>query len=555
MRTLWKMSSGLLAALLPALLLGCASTATQQQGTAEQTTRIQANLRIAERLTETASQQSLTQLSGLVTTEELKGQAGVAELGAFAGRLWKSLYPELPSPFPSVLTSDTGSLAESAPADSKFFQAIGPALSLLAPGPVPDDAAAANMLSGITTADGINSDSVLPPYLHALLLARQQSQEDAIRPWYEECLRRDSTFYPAKLGVIDAAIDQGTAATEMPVLTKYAGELPTPSADQTATARILLAAGQPQQAADAAAQALLTAPDSTDLLIIRAKAFEAMGNWYQALSILDALLNIAPGNGDALSMKATILFEKAGDPDGAMKVLSDAEGKFPGDPSFPELRGRIMLARGNIVGGEAALQDALKIDPRRVSTLALLARTSAGAGRWQQADGYLQRIPERDRNAELLQLGWRIAMGLEGYDRALSFADSLEKTGVGDSGLLFRVRTLVAARRTQDAKEQATSDLKNATTPAVRATLYVLRAQAERQAGDDETTTLADLRSALLENPDDRSALLAVADVLSSAREYRRALGYLKHALELAPEDADIKARISTAARLGGLEH
>ena len=548
----WKMSGLLAVSLFMAFLVGCAGT--QTQGGSEAQTRIQANLRIADRLTEVASQQSLTKLSELVATDELKVQPGVAELGAFAGRLWASLYPEVQNPFPSPATPATGSLSDSAPAGSKFFQTIGPALSLLAPGPVPDDASAARISAALAAADDINNDSILPPYLHALLLARQRSAEDAIRPWYEECLRRDPSFYPAKRGVIEAAIEQGTAASELPALTKEAEELPTPAAAQTAKAQILLAAGQPQQAADAAAQALIAAPDSTDLLILRARAFEAMGDWYQALSILDAVLSINPNNGDALSLKATILFEKAGDPDGAMRILSGAESKFPNDPSFPELRGRIMLARGNVVQGEAALERALTLDPNRVSTLALLAGTSAGAERWSEADGYLQRIPERDRTPDLLRLGWRIAMGLEDYDRALSFADSIEKAGSGDALLLFRVRTLVAARRTQDTKEQTTTDLKTATTPAVRATLYVLRSQAERQAGEDDSVVLADLRSAILENPDDRDALLAIADVLSKAREYRRALGYLKHALELAPEDADIKARISTTSRLAGLE-
>jgi tetratricopeptide (TPR) repeat protein len=461
------------------------------------------------------------------------------------------MYPELPNPY----TASAGSLAEAIPAGSRFFLQVGPALALLAPGPVPDDDHSASILSGLTKADNLNGDSVLPPYLQAILLERQGKTAETTRSLYEECLRRDSSFYPAKRGIIEAAIVQGTAAAELPLLMKYASELPTPVAVQTATARILLAAGQPQQAASAAAKALLLAPDSSDLLILRAKAIDAAGDWYQALSILDALLTLAPGNGSALAMKATILFEKAGNPDGAMKILSEVEEKFPDDPAFPELRGKILLARGNSTEGEAALAEALKLDPTRVSTLTLLAGAATRAGRWQEAAEYLQRIPERQRSAEQYELGWQIAMELADYEQALGFAQSLEKTPGGDDALLFRVRTLVAANRPQEAQQQATADLKAATTRAVRGSLYVLRAQASRQAGHNEAAILDDLRSALRENPDDRDALLAIADSLSSTHEYRKALAYLKHAEELSPGDADLRARVSEATRLAESEN
>ena len=538
-------SSRMSCVLLAAVLAGCAGAPKTDQA-AERASRIQADLSSAVRLVEIARTGSLTSAAQLLTGQELKGETAAADLSVFASRLWVSLYPELQDPLPGATP---GALADSAPASSKFFAAIGPALSLLTAGPVPDDDHAAGILDGLTTADDLNADSILPPYLRALLLERQGRPADAIRPLYEECLHRDPSFYPAKLGIINAAIDQGTAAAELPLLTKYAGELPTAAAQQTAMARISLAAGKQGEAADAAAHALLLAPDSSDLLLLRAKAFEDMGDWYQALSILDSLATIAPNNAAAQAERATILFEKAGNPDGAMKILSEVEPKFPNDPAFPELRGRILLARGNSVEGEAALQAALRLDPTRASTLALLAGAAARAGRWQEADGYLQRVPERQRTPELLKVGWQISMQLADYDGALAYAGTLEKAG-GDESLLFRVRTLVAAGKAKDAQELATADLLTVKTPEVRGSLYFLRATAARQAGAGDDAVLADLRAALKENPDDGEALLAIADALSSGHEYRKALAYLKHAQELSPDDADIRARVSEAARL-----
>ncbi|MGO9413053.1 MAG: tetratricopeptide repeat protein [Spirochaetia bacterium] len=541
-----------LAVLSTALLAGCAS-GPNQESAAERLSRIQANLRVAESLTETASAQSLTKATQILSMADLTGEPETLELSTFGGRLWSSLYPDLPNPYEAGgQVASSGSLADAAPAGSQFFQQLRPALALLSPGPVPDDSHASDMGSGLSAADNINPDSVLPPYLRAVLLSRQGKPADSVRPLYEECLRRDRAFYPAKLGVIETAIAQGTAASDLALLTKYAGELPTPLAQQTETARILLAAGQPQLAADAAARALLLAPGTPDLLLLRASAFDAMGDWYQELYMLDALLTVAPTNADALARKATVLFEKAGNPDGAMKILSEAEPKFPEDAAFPELRGRILLSRGNSAEGEAALARALTLDPNRVSTLALLAGAAARAGRWQEAEGYLQRVPEQDRDVETLQVAWQIAMNLADYEQALTIAQTLEKRRGGDEALLYHVRTLLAANRSREAADLATSDLQNVKTPAVRASLFFLRAQASHQAGDAPEAGLADLRAALRENPDDLETLLAIADTLSGGGEYRKALAYLKHAQELSPEDADIRARVNNATRLAG---
>ena len=227
-----------------------------------------------------------------------------------------------------------------------------------------------------------------------------------------------------------------------------------------------------------------------------------------------------------------------------MKMATEAQSKFPNDPAFPELRGRILLARGNSVEGDAALEQALTLDPMRVSTLSVLADSAARAERWQEAAGYLERIPDWQRSAEILQLGWQISIKLGDYDKALALAQANEKKAGGEPSLLLRVRTLVAAGRSTEAKDLAAADLRTATMPSVRASLYLLRALAEGQAGADEGTILADLRSALLENPDDPEALLAMADELSAVHEYHKALGYLKRAQELSPDDAAIRARV-----------
>ena len=525
-----------------AFLAGCSTTPAKSaaQEAAERDARVQANLRAATQDLEVSTAASLAGAAEILAREEARSTTAGAALADFGGRLYSSLYADLQNPFPP----QAGSSSQSVPEGSKFFQEIGPALSLLTQGQVPDDETAGDLFDRLTNADDLNRDSVLPPYLRAILLQRQRRPPMSVRQNYEECLRRDSSFYPAKMGIIQTVIDEGTAQSQISSLLKYAGELPSPAASQAATVRIYLAAGQPRKAADAAARALLLSPDSSQLIVLRARAFEDMGDWYQAMSILDGRLRVRPDDSQAIAMKARLLFEKAGNPDAAMKMATEAQSKFPNDPAFPELRGRILLARGNSVEGDAALEQALTLDPMRVSTLSVLADSAARAERWQEAAGYLERIPDWQRSAEILQLGWQISIKLGDYDKALALAQANEKKAGGEPSLLLRVRTLVAAGRSTEAKDLAAADLRTATMPSVRASLYLLRALAEGQAGADEGTILADLRSALLENPDDPEALLAMADELSAVHEYHKALGYLKRAQELSPDDAAIRARV-----------
>ncbi len=533
-----------------AVLAGCAGAPGGASGAApvEHAVQTPPTTETAEQQMETATVSSLTEAAKTLAAGNIKETPAAVRLQAFGGLLFARLYPELQNPFPPA-----GSPAESA-SQWQFFQDVDPALSLLAPGPPPDDQQASTITTGLDAAEAANARSILPPYLRAVLFRRQGRPAQTIQPLYEECLRRDPSFYPAKVGLIQAAIDEGRAVDDEQALMKLATELPSPAAIQGATARILFAVGRPEQAADAAAHALLEAPGSTDLLLLRAQASAAMGDWYRSLSLLDSLLGIDPGARVALALKATLLFEKAGNPDAAMQIASRGETEFPHDAAFPELRGRVFLSRGNVDEGEKELAAALLLDPERVSVLALLARSAAAGERWQEAAAYVERIPERRRNPDVLRLAWQIAMKLSDYDRAQTLAQELREKDSRDSRLVFSVRTLLAAGKPVEARDLATSDLRAVTAPDVRASLHVLRALAARQAGGDTDAELQDLRAALLENPDDREALLAVADALAAAGDYRKALAYLKHAQELSPDDASVRARVNDMSRRASSE-
>lgn len=527
------------AAILAALVLaGCATTSGPRPGTPEKKAAVLAQ---ALRLTETASPVSLTEAAGVLASQEVAGLPNTEELITLGDALFRQLYPDLNDPFPAGMPPLSNGGADA----SEFFARIVPAITLLfSAGPL-DAAQGTDLNARLAAAEGLNPASVLPPYLRGLLLQREGGAGSAAaRSQFEECLRRAPSFYPAAGRIIDSAIAGGTAASELPLLEKLASSLPTAPLRFSALARAALAAGQPQRAADAAAQGQLAAPDDPGFVLLRAQAFEALGDWYQSLWLLDMILRLHPDHAAAAFMKARLLYDKQRDSENAIGVLLDAEMRFPSDASFPELRGRILLETGRSDEGVAALTRALSLEPGRISTLTLLLKQAVQTRSWTRASSLLAQIPEQARTPEHLQLGWQTASSMGDHALAITYAEALARVTPGAQPLVLKARSMVAAGRASEAMQVVTQAMAVADTPALRGELYVIRSTA------GSADPLRDLRSALLEDPNSVEALLAISDLLAKQKEYRKAMEYAKRALGLSPENPGIKQRALDLERL-----
>jgi tetratricopeptide (TPR) repeat protein len=535
------------AVLMAALILGGCATAPKVD-TRENSAR--ALLDQAARLIEAASLRDLGHAATILSSPALDGSHKAEALSSLAADIFQKLYPEASSPFPRAVTS----AVRDATNESAFFLVLTPCFTLLAPGGALEDTAASDLKARLASADRLNQGSVLPPYLQGILIQRQSGDPKAARARYEESLRRGPDFYPA--GVKIAQIILGGAdgdrddagrgdsdvrassafipAAELPLLERLADLLPTPTLRFAALARADLAAGQPQAAADAAARGLLLAPEDPGFFFLRAEAFEALGNWYQSLSIVDTLLKLRPDQPRAALMKARLLYEKQQNGEQAIAVLYDAEKRFPSDASFPELRGKILVETGRSDEGVAALTEALTLEPGRVSTLTLLLRQAVQTKSWTRASQLLAQIPEKEMSADILRTGWLVATNLGDFPQAVLSAQALERLQAGARPMALEARSLVAAGALGKAMEVVMRALAAADTPALRAELLTIRATA----GSDDP--MRDLRYALLVDPENQEALSAISDLFAQQQDWRKAAAYARQASELSPQDASL---------------
>jgi len=483
-----------------------------------------------------------------------KGAADAEAAGAAADALLRGLYPGAVGAAPGA---GGGAVRPTAlQIADPFLQRVASALVLLDPGPALDDAKAAVLEQKLTEAASLRPESPLPPYLSGVLLQKRPAPPTEARRPFEEALKRLPTFAPAAAELLNTVIASGTAAKELPLL-QHLASIPATAAERyEALVRAYLAAGQPGMAADAAARGLLESPDDASgaaqrvhFAMLRATTLQASGDWYQALSVLEALLKLQPGLPEAVIARARILHEEGeNDPD-ALAVLAEGEARNPQDAAFPELKARILLDGGRTGEAVAALQHALEIDPHRASVLTLLASVSARAGSWDEASSWLEKIPQQARGLEEARLAWQVATALGNHEKALAEAKRLFRaTGSADS-LALEARSMIAAGRPAEALVVIDHALL-AMTPAapLASELHYLRSRA----GSDDP--LRDLRTALRENPDNPEALEAISDALAAQKDYRKAMEYARRASALDPANADLARKAAELQKMAAAE-
>jgi tetratricopeptide (TPR) repeat protein len=469
------------------------------------------------------------------------GNAGAADAraaGAAADALLRGLYPQADG----SAAAGAGTRLSGAPPTDPFLERIVPALDLLDPGAAVDDQKALGLKKKLAEAAALKADSPLPPYLAGVLLQRTSAPTSERRSQFEEALKRLPSFVPAAVQLMDTIVSSGAAAKELPLLQRLAMILPSSAERYEALARVDLAAGQPGMAADAAARGLLEAPEGAPgdaprvrFAVLRAAALEASGDWYQAMSVLDALLRLDPGLTEAALAKARILHEKAQNDADALALLAASAAADPKSAAVPELKARILLDAGRSQEAEVELRHAHDLDPESVGVLTLLASVSAKAGQWADAASWLAQIPRSALGPEQVRLAWRVDTAQEEHEKALGDARLLfQATGSVDA-LALEARSMIAAGRPADALVVIDHALlAQEPSAALASELHTLRARA----GSDDP--LRDLRSALRENPDNVEALEAISDVLAAQKDYRKAAEYARRASVLDPSNAGL---------------
>ncbi len=395
----------------------------------------------------------------------------------------------------------------------------------------------------IKRAQNLNPTSFIPHYLKSLVYRRENTTGDEILS-LQNTLKIYPEYYPAKLRLAEILLTTGKKENTAKAL-KFLLEVQKKRLEDTDFLKLLAEAyidnGMYREASVTVARAIILSPQDTSLLLLRGSLLEKEGEWEKALKVFNLVLLKEEENKKALLEKARVL-SKLGKNREALHLLYTAEKKYPGDPSFPELRGSILLSESKDDEGLKALNKALKIDPGRVSTLRLLLKNAIKMKRWMQGAIYLSRILEKSNREEDLFMAYTVFKNLGDTDQTLTYAEKLYKRKTKEEYVYYYADALHANGKDKEALLVIDKNLKGLKNPKVKSNLYLLKGLIVKN--KDREKALKFFRHALFENPNNFEALLQISYIYISKNQLRRASLYLKQAVRLRPNSPGLKIQL-----------
>mgnify|MGYP005849255605 CR=1 FL=1 len=216
----------------------------------------------------------------------------------------------------------------------------------------------AEALSVLAEAARLGPHSPLPDYARAQILMRQNRPQEALAA-FDAALARDPELVPARLG----------------------------------KGGVLLGQGRPRDAIPEFEHALARVPNEVNALLGLGMARQAEGDAVGAEAAFRAVLARTPQHPIALNNLAWLTVERGGDLDEAVRWAEAAVTALPNDPSVITTLGWVRRARGELPQAEAALAQAVTLQPN-ADRLTRLAMVRAAMGRRDEALADLRRALE-----------------------------------------------------------------------------------------------------------------------------------------------------------------
>jgi len=500
-------------------------------------------------LTETGTLSSMLQAVELIRSRELSASEFGRTMSGINTVLIKLIYPDSPARLPNIdfpqtsnytriiREAERGVYVQPAPASNDFFEHILPFLAI---NDQTEAAVLANILRDVEKAQVLRPNSVLPPLFQGIIHQREGrfgQAERAFRQAYEisdEC-------YPARIGF----------------------------------ARAVRIAGNPQEAINILSELIVRYPDSTQIKRERAICYYENRDLSRALSAIDEILQLEPRDGELLLIKAAILLEQGqysqsnASLDSYASINSNnrtylflrariqAEGNRNRDSALNYLRSilrvnpddsqALVYAAGLLIEsqrpeeqseGREMLERLRQTNGSSVEVLSLSLRDAVQRERWQEAQGYLNRIFAVRRTAQDLTDAYNVERGLGNNARALAFARELyDRDNSNHDYAAVYISALIASGRRDEASRILESRLNSASGGQIKSRYYFLRSRLQT----NQEEVLNSLRSSLFEDPRNLDALIAIFEIYHNRREERRAVYYLKQVLAIAPEHPVLK--------------
>jgi tetratricopeptide (TPR) repeat protein len=364
--------------------------------------------------------------------------------------------------------------------------------------------------------------------------------------YYRRALELADSCYPAELGLTRIMIRRGQAEEALPRLNRLNALYPRSPDILGILSEAYFAMGVYDQALSIVTDALIPVPDNISLLFLRGRILERMGRLDQASRILSIVERALPNDPDVILLRVR-LDRAAGDNSKALGLIRRAYEMYPQREDIQSVYGELLIATGDAQGGREVLNRQVaavgaESPGLSLDSLDILLRDAIASRMWHEAEGYSNRILEHRRDLDDLLHAREIALAQSNASLVLTLETELFQRFAQDPGVeMIRIRSLIQRGQLIQARELIQASLSAAGSFSRRSTLYYLLSLTL----STETEKIEALRNALLEDLENKDALVELSRIYAGRRDFRNALRYLRQAVQLDPRDQALQRELS----------
>jgi tetratricopeptide (TPR) repeat protein len=499
-------------------------------------------------LTETGILSSMLDAIEIIRSRELSASEFGRTMSGINTILIKLIYPDSPARLPPVDLPQTsnytkiireaekGVYVPPAANSNDFFEHV---LTFLAVNDQTESATLANILKNIEKAQSLRHNSVLPLLFQGLIHQREGRHSQA-EQFFMQAYAISDECYPARIGIARARRNLRKPQEALAILAELIVRYPDSLQIKKERAICYYENNDLSRALPAIDEILQADPRDGEIILIKASILLEQGQYSQSNATLDSYASINSNDRTYLFLRARIQAEGNRNRDSALNYLRSILRNGDDTEVLVYAAGLLMESQRteDQTEGREMLERLRKTNSSSVEVLSLSVKDAIQRERWQEAQGYLNRILVIRRTAQDLTDAYNVERGLGNNARALTFARELyDRDNANHDYAAVYIAALISSGRKDEASRMIESRITSASSGLVKSRYFYLRSRLQT----NQEEALNNLRSSLFEDPRNLDALIATFEIYHNRREERRAVYYLKQALAIAPDHPLLK--------------
>ncbi|WP_461245835.1 tetratricopeptide repeat protein [Treponema sp. R6D11] len=527
-------------------------TEKKEKNTKKQSNNNQPSGSLAEEirgLTETGILSSMVQAVELIRNRDLSGSEFGRTMSGINIILIRLIYPDSPAKLPTVDLPQTSNYAkiireaekgvyvQPASNSTDFFEHILPFLAI---NEQTESTVLANILSNVEKAQTLRPNSVLPPLFQGLIHQREGRNSQAEKS-FKQAYDISDECYPARIGFARARRKAGNTQEAIAILSELIIRYPDSTQIKRELAICYYENHDLSRALSSIDEILQADPRDGEILLLKAAILLEQGQFSQSNASLDSYASINSNNRNYLFLRARVQAEGNRNRDSALNYLRSILRVNADDAEVLVYAAGLLMESQrdeDQTEGREMLERLKQKNSSSVEVLSLSVKDAIQREKWQEAQGYLNRILAVRRTPQDLTDAYTVERGLGNNARALNFARELyDRDNSNHDYAAVYISALINSGRKDEASRIL--EIRIITVPGgqIYSKYYYLRSRLQPNQED----ILANLRSSLFEDPRNLDALIATFEIYHNRREERRAVYYLKQALAIAPDHPALK--------------